>query len=59
VVHSRDDQEVGVAHKVESLKNQPQLSQTTMEQYWFSKTKLSDQPEILSKNCHGIFKKFI
>jgi len=30
VVHSRDGQEVGVAHKVKLPKNQPQFSQTTM-----------------------------
>jgi len=30
VVHSRDDEEVGVAHKVKSPENQPQFSHTTM-----------------------------
>jgi len=52
VVHSRDDQEVGVAHAVKSPKNQPQFSQTTMGQYWLGETKpkkLSDRPEMLSK----------
>jgi len=39
VVHSRDDQEVGVAHKVKSPKNQPHFSQTMMEQHWLGKTK--------------------
>ena len=39
VVHSRDDEEVGVAHKVKSPENQPQFSQTTMGQYWLGKTK--------------------
>jgi len=39
VVHSRDDQEVGVAHKVKSPENQPQFSQTTIGQYWLGKTK--------------------
>ena len=40
VVHSRDDEEVGVAHKVTSPENQPQFSQTMMMgQYWLSKTK--------------------
>ena len=34
VVHSRDDQEVGVANKLKSPKNQPQFSQTTMGWYW-------------------------
>jgi len=38
VVHSRDDQEVGVAHKVKSPKNQPQFSQMMMGQYWLGKT---------------------
>jgi len=32
VVHSRDDQEVGVAHEVKSSENQPQFSQMTMGQ---------------------------
>jgi len=36
---SRDDEEVGVAHKAKSPKNQPQFSQTTMGQYWLGKTK--------------------
>jgi len=39
VVHSRDDEEVGVAHEVKSPKNQPRFSQTTMGQYWLGKTK--------------------
>ena len=39
VVHSRDDEEVGMAHEVKSLKNQLQFSQTTMGQYWLGKTK--------------------
>jgi len=39
VVHSRDDQEVGVARKVKSPENQPQFSQSMMEQYWLGKTK--------------------
>jgi len=37
--HSRDDQEEGVAHKVISPENQPQLSQTMMGQYWLGKAK--------------------
>jgi len=53
--YCRDDQEVGVAHEVE---NQPQFSQKTMGQYWLGRTKLSDRPEMLSKSCHEIFKKF-
>ena len=40
--YSRDDQEVGVAHEVKSLKNQPQFFQTTMGQYWLGPNKLSD-----------------
>jgi len=59
VVHSRDDQEVGVAHKVKSPENQLQYSQTTMGQYCLGKIKLSDQPKMISKSCHGILKKFI
>jgi len=39
VVHSRDDEEIGVAHQVKSPKNQPQFSQTTMGQYWLGKSK--------------------
>jgi len=39
VIHSRDDQEVGVVHEVISPENQPQLSQTMMGQYWLGKTK--------------------
>jgi len=39
VVHSRDNEEVGMAHKVKLLKNQPQLIQTTMGQYWLGETK--------------------
>jgi len=34
VVHSRDDEEVGVAHEVKSPENQPQISQMAMGQYW-------------------------
>jgi len=52
VANSRDNQEVGMAHEVKSSKNQPQFFQTTMGQYWLGKTKLSDQPELLSKSCH-------
>ena len=35
--------------------NQPQFSQMTKGQYWFSKTKLSDRYEML---CYGILKTF-
>jgi len=58
VVHSTDNQEVGVAHEVKSPENEPQFSQTTMMgQYWLGPNKLSDQPKMLSKTCHGILKK--
>jgi len=46
VVHSRDDSEVGLTHEVKSPENQPQFS---LGQYWLGITKLSDQPEMLSK----------
>jgi len=49
VVHSRDDEEVGVAHKVKSPEKQPQFSQTTMWQYWLGPNKLSDPPKMLLK----------
>ena len=39
MVHSTDDQEVGVAHEVKLPENQPQFSQTMMGQYWLGKTK--------------------
>jgi len=42
VVHSRDDEEVGVAREVKSPENQPQISQMAMGQYWLSPKKLSD-----------------
>jgi len=59
VVHSREDEKVGVAHEEKSPKNQPQFSQTTIGHYWWVKlnpNKLSDQPKILSKSCHRILK---
>jgi len=40
VVHSRDGEEVSVAHEVKLPKNQPQFSQMMMGQYWLGKTKL-------------------
>ena len=58
MVHSRDDQEVGVAHKVKSPENQPQFSQMTMGWYWLGKIKLSDQPKMLLKVATE-FKKII
>jgi len=39
MVHSRDDEEVGMDHKVKSPENQPQFFQRTMGQYWLAKTK--------------------
>jgi len=39
VVHSTDDKEVGMAHKVKSSENRSQFSHTTMGQYWLGKTK--------------------
>ena len=39
MVHSWDDQEVGVAHEVKSPENQPQFPQMMLGQYWLHKTK--------------------
>jgi len=61
VVHSRINEEVGMAHKVKSPENQLQFSQTTMGHYWLGKlspSKLSGESEMLSKSYHRIFKKF-
>jgi len=46
-----------VNHKV----NSPtvKFSQMTMGQYWLGKTRLSDQPETLSKSCYGILKIYL
>jgi len=55
VVHSRDDQEVGVAHKVKSPKNQPEFSQMTMGQYWLGKTK----PQKAFRSTRNAFKKLL
>ena len=52
VVHTKGDQKVGVAHKVELSENQPQFSQTTMGQNWLGKTnpkKAFRSTRILSK----------
>ena len=50
VVHSRDDKELGVAHKEKKQpKNQPQFSQTTTEQYCVGKTKLQIDPKWFQK----------
>jgi len=54
VVHSRDDQEVGVAHKVKSPENQSQLSQATIGQYWLGKT----NPKKAFRLTRNAFKKF-
>jgi len=53
VVHSWDNKEVGVAHKVKSPKNQPQFSQTMMEQYWLGQIK----PKQTFKSTWNVFKK--
>jgi len=45
-----DDEKVGMAHEVKSPQNQPQFSQTTVQ----NSAKLSGGPEILSKSCQGI-----
>ena len=55
MVHSRDDQEVGVAHKVKSPENQPHFSQTTMGQYWLGETK----PKQAFRSTRNAFKKFL
>ena len=52
MVHSRDDEEVGMAHEV---KTPEQFSQTMMRQYWLG----FGGPEMLSKSCHGILNFFI
>jgi len=54
LIMNHNSEEVGVALEVKSPKNHPQFSQMTMGQYWLGKTKLSDQPEMLSKSCHRI-----
>ena len=50
VVHSRYNQEIGMAHKVKLPENQPQLSQATMGWYWLGKIK----SKVFFKSCHGI-----
>ena len=54
VVHSRDYEELGVAHEVKSPKIQPQFSQAAMAQYWLGKTKISGRPKMLSEIYHRI-----
>jgi len=53
VVHSRDDQEVGVAHEVKSPENQLQISQMAMGQYLLGKTK----PKKAFRSTGNAFKK--
>jgi len=53
VVHSRDDEEVGVAHEVKSPENQPQISQMAMGQYWLGKAK----PKKAFRSTQNAFKK--
>jgi len=53
VVHSRDDQEISVAHKVKSPENQPHFCQTMMGQYWLGKTK----PKQAFRSTRNAFKK--
>ena len=53
MVHSRDDEEVGMAHEVKSPENQPQFSQMTMGQYWLGKTK----PKQVFRSTRNTFKK--
>jgi len=56
VVHSRDD-EVGVAHESQKPAS---IFPDDDGAVLLGKTKpkkLSDQPKMLSKSCHGIFKK--
>ena len=36
-IYSRDDKGIGVAYKITSPKNQSQISQMEMGQYWLSK----------------------
>ena len=57
VVHSRDNQEVGVAHEVKSPKNKPQFFQMTMGQYWLGKTK-PKQAQIDHKYFQKVAMKF-
>jgi len=59
VVHSRDDQEVGVVQKVKPPKNEPQFSQMMMEQYWLGKTKPKQAFRLTSKKLLWKLKKII
>ena len=51
--HSRDDQEVGLAHEVKTPENQPQFSEMTMGQHWLGKTK----PKQAFRSIRNTFKK--
>jgi len=48
-------EEVGMAHKITSSKNQPQFSQTTIGQYWLGKTK----PKQAFKSIQNAFEKLL
>ena len=52
MVHSRNNEEVGLAHEVKSLENQPQFSQMTMGQQWVGKT----EPKEAFKSTQNAFK---
>ena len=52
MVHSREDEEVGMVHEVKSPENKTQFSQMTMGQHWLGElipNKLSGGAKILSK----------
>jgi len=53
VVHSRDDEEVGLAHEIKSPENQPQFSQMAMGQHWLGKNK----PKQAFRSTRNAFKK--
>jgi len=59
VVHSRDDKGIGMAHKIIPPNNQPQVSLTTIGQYWLGPNKLSDQSEMPLKSFYGILKRYL
>ena len=62
MVYNKDDQDVGMTHKVKLAKNQPQFSKTTMvysiDKVKLSLNKFSDRAKMLLKSCSGIFKNF-
>jgi len=55
VVHSRDNQEVGVAHEAKSPENYPNFPKTIMGQYWLGKTK----PKQAFRLIRNAFKKLL